>query len=103
MRMGQRKMISVLEDAVRYVERSDADFSWSSWKDSEHAVLELNNLLSRVKKGDRSALREISVLFLPTGPLQELSLSSGWGREFLRLAGCFDRASLLWKLRIPFF
>jgi hypothetical protein len=32
-------------------------------------------------------------LFLPTGPLQELAISSGWGAEFLRLADRYDCAS----------
>jgi hypothetical protein len=30
------------------------------------------------------------VLFAPTGPLQELSLSSGWADDFLKLASRFD-------------
>jgi hypothetical protein len=32
------------------------------------------------------------VLFAPTGPIQEVSISSGWGNEFLDLAERFDRA-----------
>ena len=34
----------------------------------------------------------IGVLFLPTGPLQEVSLSSGWGDEFCALADRYDAA-----------
>jgi len=30
-------------------------------------------------------------LFAPTGPIQEVSLSSGWGQEFLELAERFDK------------
>ena len=36
----------------------------------------------------------MAVLFLPTGPIQEVSLSSGWGDEFVALADRFDRAVL---------
>jgi hypothetical protein len=32
------------------------------------------------------------VLFLPTGPIQEVSLSSGWAQEFLDLADRYDQA-----------
>jgi hypothetical protein len=34
----------------------------------------------------------LDVLFLPTGPIQEVSLSSGWGDEFLQLAERYDAA-----------
>ncbi|HEX8181606.1 MAG TPA: hypothetical protein VF525_18845 [Pyrinomonadaceae bacterium] len=34
----------------------------------------------------------MEVLFAPTGPMQEVSLSSGWGEEFLALAERFDEA-----------
>ena len=34
----------------------------------------------------------LTVLFAPTGPIQEVSISSGWGEEFLSLAEQFDRA-----------
>jgi len=33
------------------------------------------------------------VLFAPTGPIQEVSLSSGWGDAFLKIAEQFDRAA----------
>jgi len=33
-----------------------------------------------------------AILFLPTGPIQEVSLSSGWGNELVALADRFDRA-----------
>jgi hypothetical protein len=39
---------------------------------------------------ERGVVPDLSVLFLPTGPLQEISLSSGWSAEFLRLAERFD-------------
>jgi hypothetical protein len=34
----------------------------------------------------------MAVLFLPTGPVQEVSLSGGWGDEFVALADRFDTA-----------
>jgi hypothetical protein len=35
---------------------------------------------------------ELRVLFAPTGPIQEVSVSSGWGDAFLELADRFDDA-----------
>jgi hypothetical protein len=34
----------------------------------------------------------LSWVFAPTGPLQEVSLRSGWGAEFLAFAARFDAA-----------
>jgi hypothetical protein len=34
----------------------------------------------------------MEVLFAPTGPIQEVSISSGWGEAFLSLAERFDAA-----------
>ncbi|WP_194814929.1 hypothetical protein [Nocardia sp. XZ_19_385] len=31
------------------------------------------------------------VLFAPTGPLQDLSISSGWAERYLELAARFDQ------------
>jgi hypothetical protein len=35
---------------------------------------------------------DLSILFAPTGSIQEVSLSSGWGDEFIYLSMDFDRA-----------
>ena len=35
---------------------------------------------------------DMSVLFAATGPIQEVSLSSGWDDAFLKIAEQFDRA-----------
>ena len=68
------------------------DFSWSSWRDAEHALDEIDSILSRLHAGEPVARIEMSILFAPTGPMQELSLSSGWGNRFLQLASEFDAA-----------
>lgn len=36
--------------------------------------------------------RHDSVLFAPTGPIQEVSLTSGWANPFLKVAERFDNA-----------
>jgi hypothetical protein len=35
---------------------------------------------------------DLEVMFAATGPIQEVSLSSGWGQDFLGLADKFDTA-----------
>lgn len=92
MKAGCESLIEVLEDAKRLVALSGNDFDWSGWLDRDEALTEINEYIERVKVGDKSKQLDMRVLFAPTGPLQELSLSSGWADEFLKLASRFDAA-----------
>lgn len=70
----------------------DNDFSWSSWEDAPTALAEIDGVL-RTLRANRSPDRlQMEVVFAPTGPLQELSLSSGWGDELVALGDRFDAA-----------
>ena len=68
------------------------DFSWSGWRDAEEALAEIDGIISRLRAGDAPETIVMSILFAPTGPMQELSMSSGWGNRFLQLASEFDDA-----------
>ena len=85
-------LIAIFEEARAWVAHPDNDFSWSSWIDGNDAVQELDSLLMTLRAGKRPAQGHMEVLFAPTGPMQEVSLSSGWGQEFLALAQRFDAA-----------
>ena len=73
-------------EARRLVALPDNDFMYSSLMDAEAALKEIDDAVARM---DTATLE---VFFLPTGPLQELALSSGWGDEFVALADRFDAA-----------
>jgi hypothetical protein len=68
------------------------DFSWSSWRDAGHALEEIDGIILRLRSGQLPDKTQTNVLFAPTGPIQEVSLSSGWGDAFLKLADDFDAA-----------
>ena len=85
-------LLDVFQRARDLVARPDNDFAWSSWRDTEDALEEIDSILSRLQRGEIPAMLEMYVLFAPTGPMQELSLSSGWGNRFLGLAEEFDAA-----------
>ena len=90
-------LIHVLESSIELLSLEDNNFDWSSWRDKEEALSELNSLLAMVQSGDLPERVKISVLFAPTGPIQEVSLSSGWGDIFLKVAEYFDHVeSRLW-------
>ena len=59
---------------------------WSGWDDADAALREIDGLIGIVETGKLPRRESISILFLPTGPIQEVSISSGWGEEFLTLA-----------------
>jgi len=83
-----QKLINILKQArtLLYLERND--FSRSSWKDQNHAILEIDSIIVNMENG---SLPDFRGLFAPTGPIQEVSLSSGWAQEFLDLAEQFDK------------
>ena len=89
---ASHQLIEILQEARALLALPDNDFSWSGWEDQEHALREFDDLVSQLKTGDLSRLLDLRVLFAPTGPMQVVSLSSGWGDEFLPVAGRFDAA-----------
>jgi hypothetical protein len=91
------KLIDVLQDARRFLSLPQNDFSWSSWASSEAAVAEINGLIGLLREGRIPPKLDVAVLFAVTGPIQEVSLSSGWAQPFLDLAARFDDVdSALW-------
>jgi len=86
-------LLDIFQRARDLVARPENDFAWSSWRDAEHALEEIDGIISRLRNGDIPDQFAMSILFAPTGPMQELSLSSGWGNRFLQLASEFDEAT----------
>jgi hypothetical protein len=80
-------LIAVMRDTRRLLALPENDFAWSPWEDQQAALKEIDEHIDALKRG---SVPDLSVLFLPTGPVQEVSVSSGWGEEFLRLAERFD-------------
>lgn len=83
-------LCAVMEEARRLVCRPGNDFSWSGWEEEADAAREIDGIIFQLKSGQLPDPSQMRVLFAPTGPLQELSMSSGWGQEFLLLADRFD-------------
>ncbi|AYN96966.1 hypothetical protein EAW52_25060 [Pseudomonas sp. LTJR-52] len=91
-------LIHVLESAIELVSIPDNDFCWSSWDGEQEAKQEILNLIAAIKNGVLPDKVKIAVLFASTGPLQEVSLSSGWADAFLKVAEKYDEVeALLWR------
>jgi hypothetical protein len=92
MRAAHLQLVEVLRDARNLLARPGNDFSWSAWRDAPEALREIDALIERVESGDLPKSLDLEILFAPGGPIQEVSLSSGWGEEFLGVAQRFDEA-----------
>jgi hypothetical protein len=82
------KLIAILREARAFLALEANDFSRSSWRDQNQAISEIDSIIRELEKG---SVPDMRILFVPTGPIQEVSLSSGWGNEFLELANRFDK------------
>ncbi len=85
------ELLEILADTRRMLALAENDFSWSSWEDAASALQELDNLTKEIADSEKPNFQTLDILFLPTGPVQEVSVSSGWGKKFLKLAARFDR------------
>ena len=86
------RLIMVFREARQLLARPNNDFSDSGWGNTTEALEEIEPLFDPLMRGSLERSDSMSFLFLPTGPLQQISLSSGWGDEFVNLANRFDAA-----------
>jgi hypothetical protein len=89
---AQRELLEVLGVAKSLLALPRNDFAWSPWKNADEALREINELIGSIERGVLPKQLQLRVLFAPTGSIQEVSVSSGWGDEFLTLAKRFDAA-----------
>lgn len=94
-RVEYQNLLEILREAGEFLARPDNDFSWSSWGDATAALRDIDSLITQIESGSLPKRLDVSVLFAPTGPMQEVSVSSGWGQDFLSLAERFDAAGEL--------
>jgi len=88
------ELVAVLRRIAELLSRHDVDTVWSGYEPDELRS-EIYSFLERAGTGlplDEAGRDRLQLLFAPTGALQETSLSSGWGEEFVELATRFDEA-----------
>ncbi|HEX2209480.1 MAG TPA: hypothetical protein VHG93_17510 [Longimicrobium sp.] len=90
--IARRELLEVMREIRARLADPDANFLWSSWEDADDALAETDALIQELEDGGAPDRFTLSVLFAPTGPIQETAMSSGWGDEFLSLASRCDGA-----------
>jgi hypothetical protein len=86
-------LVELIDEILMILSATPQDVVWSHYGDEEELVADLRDHADRLRQGDRSRLPDLRVLFLPTGALQEIAISSGWSDRYLSLASRFDRLS----------
>jgi hypothetical protein len=86
------EVIGILQEVKHFVELPDTDVAWSRYNSVEEAVEDIDQHIESLRRDDLSKIEELTLLFAPTGRLQEISIGSGWGEEFVYLSARFDRA-----------
>ncbi|MZQ84915.1 hypothetical protein GQF01_22650 [Paenibacillus sp. 5J-6] len=90
--MNDRKQLltSLLLQVRDQVDSPTTDISWSKYDSLEELLQFLDILIKKVKESEEdsinSIIEDLKLLFAPTGSLQEISISSGWTKEFLELS-----------------
>ena len=90
--MNRDTLLDVLQRTRQWLARPDNNFLWSSWKDADDALREIDALIGAFGSATGPDPGQIKVLFAPTGPIQDVSVNSGWGDRFLELSEAVDAA-----------
>ena len=85
----QNDLISILEETKCLVLHPENNFAWS-WPDCNTAINELDRAIEQIRAHDYSCSQNLSLIFAPTGNLQELAISSGWHDIYMELSSRFD-------------
>lgn len=86
------ELLNVFLRTREVLSRPKNDFVWSGWKDAHEALEAVDCIIAELRAGKLPHKGNMVVLFLATGPIQEVALCSGWGDEFLMLSADFDDA-----------
>jgi hypothetical protein len=82
-----------LIDILRHVHSkisNDTDVIYAGFDSPEDLRADIENDLLEIEKGTTKILDKYKMWFAPAGPIQDISLSNNWEKEYLKLAKRFD-------------
>jgi len=83
------KLIEIIE-IIRGKITPETDIVWTRYNSVDELNLDLDKLVQGIRTNDVATFSKLKTLFGPTASFQELSISNGWGEEFIRLSIEFD-------------
>jgi hypothetical protein len=85
-------VISIVEVIKEIISTSETEVLHSTFDTKESLINELDTHIVKLSCKDFSKIKDLIILFSPTSDLQEISLDSGWGEQFLFISERFDTA-----------
>ena len=90
--MKLNEIIQILKEIRILIESESTDITWSRYSTVEDVLFDIDLHIEHLEKANLSKIKDLKLLFAPTGSFQEISISSGWDKQFLTLADRFDKA-----------
>ena len=84
------KQVSELLKRVKDKINSETVTVWTGFDNPEKLKSEIILDIEKIGFCDYETLEKVKIEFLPTSTYQELSISNGWGEEYLEIASKFD-------------
>jgi hypothetical protein len=84
-----QKIVEILI-AIRNTVDLQTDVVWTKFDSAQELIDDLTTDIEKLRLGDCETLSKVYLAFGPTSTYQELSISNGWGDEYLKLAEQFD-------------
>jgi hypothetical protein len=86
------KLFAVLSSVKVLLETVSKDEGWDHSSTPDDALQVINKAISFLLDPQQYVFPEgLSGYFAPTGPLQEISLSNGWGEIYLKVSEQYDK------------
>jgi hypothetical protein len=83
------KLIEIIE-IIKGKITPETDIVWTRYNSIDELNTDLDKLIQGINTNDRETYFKLEILFAPTGSFQELSITNGWGEEFIQLSKTFD-------------
>lgn len=87
-----REIITILRQTQSYLEHSKNYPEFYSRSDTTHAINDIERQIAIIQKGLLPYQSSLTVMFAPTGPIDEVSVSNGWNSEFQNLGARMNQA-----------
>jgi hypothetical protein len=86
-----QKVIDILT-VIKNKINNQTEMLYTFWENPQEAIDEINDCVQKLQAGDTEILKTINMLFLVTGPFQEMSMQNGWSDEYLKMGEQFDKS-----------
>jgi len=91
------ELLDIVNELIAICEVPPQFVDWAGYEDQDELLEDLRDHARRLGVGDASRLDELHTLFLPTGPLQDIAIDSGWHDKYMTLASRFDEQYRQWR------